>query len=42
MTARYPYYLLADSPEGERKEAEITGTIPVAAVSDRRPAVDRR
>jgi adenine-specific DNA-methyltransferase len=42
MTARYPYFLLADSPEGERKEAEITGTIPVAAVSDRRPAVDRR
>jgi len=31
MTARYPYYLLADSPEGERKEAEITGTVPVAA-----------
>jgi adenine-specific DNA-methyltransferase len=28
MGARYPYYLLADSPEGQRKEAEITGTIP--------------
>jgi adenine-specific DNA-methyltransferase len=26
MGARYPYYLLADSPEGQRKEAEITGT----------------
>ena len=25
MGARYPYYLLADSPEGQRKEAEITG-----------------
>src|SRR5438093_13621726 len=28
MTARYPYYLLADSPEGVKKEAEITGKIP--------------
>jgi adenine-specific DNA-methyltransferase len=25
MAARYPYYLLADSPEGISKEAEITG-----------------
>ena len=25
MGARYPYYLLADSPEGQRKEAEISG-----------------
>ena len=24
MGARYPYYLLADSPEGQRKEAEVT------------------
>ncbi len=24
MGARYPYYLLADSPEGQRKEGEIT------------------
>ena len=24
MGARYPYYLLADSPEGQRKEAEIS------------------
>ncbi|BAM02326.1 site-specific DNA-methyltransferase [Phycisphaera mikurensis] len=24
MGARYPYYLLADSPEGARKEAEVT------------------
>ena len=24
MGARYPYYLLADSPEGQQKEAEIT------------------
>jgi len=25
MGARYPYYLLADSPEGQQKEAEISG-----------------
>ncbi|GAA4740730.1 site-specific DNA-methyltransferase [Gordonia alkaliphila] len=25
MTARLPYYLLADSPEGRAKEAEVTG-----------------
>jgi adenine-specific DNA-methyltransferase len=28
MSARYPYYLLADSPEGVQKEAEITGQMP--------------
>ncbi|MFH1490809.1 MAG: site-specific DNA-methyltransferase [Pseudomonadota bacterium] len=28
MAARYSYYLLADSPEGVQKEAEITGKIP--------------
>jgi len=28
MAARYPYYLLADSPEGVKKEAEVTGKIP--------------
>jgi len=26
MTGRFPYYLLADSPEGSKKEAEISGT----------------
>jgi|AGTN01.1.fsa_nt_gi Adenine specific DNA methylase Mod len=31
MGARYPYYLLADSPEGQRKEAEITRTAPKSA-----------
>src|SRR5688500_17622144 len=31
MGARYPYYLLADTPEGQRKEAEITRTLPSAA-----------
>lgn len=28
MSARYPYYLLADSLEGIRKEAELTGKMP--------------
>jgi adenine-specific DNA-methyltransferase len=28
MGARYPYYLLADSPEGQKKEGEITRTPP--------------
>ena len=28
MAAKYPYYLLADSPEGIKKEAEMTGKIP--------------
>ena len=31
MGARYPYYLLADSPEGQRKEAEITLKVPSEA-----------
>lgn len=28
MTAKYPYYLLTDSPEGVKKESEITGKVP--------------
>jgi adenine-specific DNA-methyltransferase len=28
MGVRYPYYLLADSPEGQHKEAEITRSVP--------------
>ncbi len=28
MGARYPYYILADSPDGQRKQAEITRTTP--------------
>jgi adenine-specific DNA-methyltransferase len=28
MGARYPFYLLADSPDGQRKEAELTGKAP--------------
>ena len=31
MGARYPYYLLADSPEGQAREAELSGTAPTAA-----------
>jgi len=27
MSARYPYYLLADSPEGRKKEQEVSGRI---------------
>jgi adenine-specific DNA-methyltransferase len=29
MAARYPWYLLADSPEGRLKEAELTGKPPI-------------
>jgi adenine-specific DNA-methyltransferase len=28
MGARYPYYLLADSTDGQQKEAEVTRTVP--------------
>jgi len=28
MGARYSYYLLADSPDGRQKEAEVTNTLP--------------
>ena len=28
MGARYPYYLLSDSPEGQKKEAQITRRVP--------------
>jgi adenine-specific DNA-methyltransferase len=38
MTARYPYYLLADSAEGVKREAELTGAVP----PDRAPANDVR
>ncbi|MBF0420908.1 MAG: site-specific DNA-methyltransferase [Magnetococcales bacterium] len=30
MGARYPFYLLADSPDGQKKEAEITRTVPAS------------
>ena len=28
MAAKYPYYLLADSPEGIKKEGDLTGKLP--------------
>ncbi|MEW6659298.1 MAG: site-specific DNA-methyltransferase [Thermodesulfobacteriota bacterium] len=28
MAAKYPYYLLADTPEGVKKEGELTGKMP--------------
>ncbi|MBK6429473.1 site-specific DNA-methyltransferase [Candidatus Amarolinea dominans] len=28
MAAKYPYYLLADSPDGSKKESELTGQMP--------------
>ena len=31
MSARYPYYLLADSPEGQTKESDLTGEPPIAS-----------
>lgn len=34
MAAKYPYYLLADSPEGLKKEAEITGKMVPSYQSD--------
>src|SRR6202012_5801478 len=27
MGARYPYYLLADTPDGQQKEAEVLGRV---------------
>ena len=30
MGARYPWYLLSDSPEGQRQEAEIARRVPCA------------
>ncbi len=33
MGARYPYYLLADSVEGRRKEAELSQTVPSESVT---------
>jgi adenine-specific DNA-methyltransferase len=38
MSARYPYYILADSPDGLKKEAEITGQM----IADRQTTDDLR
>jgi adenine-specific DNA-methyltransferase len=32
MSARFPFYLLSDSPEGIHKEAEITGQLPANVI----------
>jgi len=34
MAARYPWFLLADSREGQKKEAEMTGKIPLEIKTD--------
>jgi adenine-specific DNA-methyltransferase len=31
MAAKYPYYLMADTPEGQRREAELTGATASAS-----------
>ncbi len=31
MAAKYPYYLMADTPEGQRKEAALTGAPPIGS-----------
>ena len=40
MTARYPYYLLADSPEGYSKEAELIRTPGELSISSRQSRFD--
>jgi len=35
MSAKFPYYLLADSPEGRRKEAELAGVPPGSSTGTR-------
>ena len=37
MAAKYPYYLLADSEAGIRKEAELTGQAPPSPIAADRP-----
>lgn len=32
MSAKYPYYLLSDSPEGIRKEAQVSGQVPPSPI----------
>ncbi len=35
MAGKFPYYLLADSPDGARKEAEITGNVSAALTGEK-------
>ncbi|MGH2973486.1 MAG: site-specific DNA-methyltransferase [Solirubrobacterales bacterium] len=34
MAARYPYYLMADTADGQRKESELTGAPPLVSTGD--------
>jgi len=34
MSARFPFYLLADSDEGMKKESELSGTVPTSAKAE--------
>ena len=38
MAAKFPYYLLADSPEGVRKEAELTGKLALSVAEGTPPS----
>lgn len=42
MSARYPYYLLADSPDGAAKEMEISGAFPEGLTAEAGGAVASR
>ena len=42
MGARYPYYILADSKDGQLKEAEISRKAPVGDAHLRQPAAGVR
>ncbi|MGD0248191.1 MAG: site-specific DNA-methyltransferase [Candidatus Limnocylindrales bacterium] len=33
MAAKYPHYLMADTPEGQRKEADLTGQMPIESTA---------
>jgi adenine-specific DNA-methyltransferase len=41
MAAKYPYYLLADSPEGIKKEAELTGKMTTNVGRASQPVVTK-
>lgn len=42
MGARYPYYIMADSEEGQRKEAELAGKAGVSTALNEQAAVTER
>ncbi len=41
MAAKYPYYLLADSPEGLKKEMEASGKLPIKSPGGFEPPGDK-